>query len=223
MEKIFVIGDIHGCFNTLKKMLEHWKENEEQLIFVGDLIDRGNFSPETVQLVKQLVKEKDAICIMGNHEYACIRAILENKEKSWFKNMGDETIAQYKKKGLKIKNDAKWFQELPLIWQNENFIISHAGISKFTQNPLNKNDVESVLWTRNELKNIPGKIQIHGHTPHYENPVYKAKSNSWNIDSAAVYDYFLTGMKFNIDGTFLEKFKILTVKEDIPRKFKLSE
>lgn len=53
MKKIFVIGDVHGCLHTLEKMLSYWEKNTEQLIFVGDLIDRGNFSPETVSLVKK--------------------------------------------------------------------------------------------------------------------------------------------------------------------------
>lgn len=223
MNKIFVIGDVHGCVNTLKELLKHWDKDSEQLIFVGDLIDRGNFSPETVQLVKQLVNEEDAVCLMGNHEYACIEAILVNDEKDWFKGMGAEVIEQYKKAGLRIKNDAKWFDELPLIWQNEKFIISHAGISNNIANPLDKSDRDSVLWTRSILKKIEGKVQIHGHTPHFENPVFNEESNSWNIDSACVYNYFLTGMKFNIDGTFISTHKINTSKKDISRIWLLSE
>lgn len=223
MKKIFVIGDVHGCLNTLKIMLEQWDKTTEQLIFVGDLIDRGNFSPETVQLVKRLVNKEDAVCLMGNHEYACAKAVLVNKDAKWFKQMGDETVAQYKKAGFKIEKDAKWFMDLPLIWQNEKFIISHAGISKFTENPFDKNDTQGVLWTRSELKVFKDKIQIHGHTPHFENPVYNDETQSWNIDSACVYQYFLTGVKFNINGEFIEKFKVLTERKDVPRKYDLSE
>lgn len=223
MEKIFVVGDVHGCFNTLQELLKKWDSDTEQLIFVGDLIDRGNFSPETVQLVKRLVKEHDAVCVMGNHEYACIKAILENNETDWFKGMGANVIAQYKKAGMRIKNDAKWMQDLPLIWQNEKFVISHAGISKFAENPLDVKDKDSVIWTRNELKNLDGKIQIHGHTPHFEHPKYNEKSNSWNIDSASVYDYFLSGLVFHIDGTLITKHKVMTLKKDLPRKWELSE
>lgn len=223
MDKIFVIGDIHGCFYTLQKMIEHWNPRTEQLIFVGDLIDRGNFSPETVDYVKRLCKKDDAVCIMGNHEYAAVKEISLNKKDTWFKEMGKFTISQYENSKFKLDKDLKWFADLPLVWQNEKFIISHAGISKFSKNPFDKNDTESVLWTRSELKVFPNKIQIHGHTPNYDNPIYYDKTNSWNIDSACVYDYYLTGIKFNIDGTFIEKIKILTEKKDIPRKYKLSE
>ncbi len=223
MEKIFVIGDVHGCIYTLKKLLVSWQKEKEQLIFVGDLIDRGNFSPETVDFVKRLCKKEDAICLMGNHEFACYRAILERKEKTWFRKMGEETIAQYAKSKFKLEKDAKWFQELPLIWQNGNFIISHAGISKAAINPFDKNNSESVLWTRTELKVYENKIQIHGHTPSYENPFFKKETQSWNIDSAAVYSHFLTGLKFYTNGDFIEEIKVKTFKEDVPRKYDLSE
>lgn len=223
MEKIFVISDVHGCLNTLEKLLRNWESDSEQLIFVGDLIDRGNFSPETVRYVRNLVKTQDAVCLMGNHEYAMIKAVLNSDNPKWFGEMGTETLAQYKKAGIRPKNDAKWFQELPLIWQSEKFIISHAGISKAVENPFDKTDRESVLWTRSELKNIENKIQIHGHTPAYENPTYNEKSNSWSIDSAAVYSYQLTGMKFHINGEFLEKIQVDTFKKDVPRKYNFSE
>lgn len=223
MEKIFIIGDVHGCFYTLENLLNSWNKEEEQLIFIGDLIDRGNFSPQTVRLVKQLVKDEDAVCLMGNHEFAMVKAILETKTNTWFGEMGTETLAQYKNAGLKAKNDAKWLQELPLIWQNENFILSHAGISILSENPFNKMDKESVLWTRSELKNMEGKIQIHGHTPTYDNPTYNEKSNSWNIDSACVYSNKLTGIKFHINGELLEKIQVPTDKRDVPRKYELSE
>jgi serine/threonine protein phosphatase 1 len=223
MEKLFIIGDVHGCFHTLEKLLECWDNTTEQLIFIGDLIDRGNFSPQTVQLVKQLVKNEDAVCLMGNHEYAMVKAMINTGSKTWFGEMGTETLSQYKKIGFRAKNDAKWFEELPLIWQNEHFILSHAGVSILSKNPFDKMDRESVLWTRSELKKIEGKIQIHGHTPTYENPCFNEKSNSWNIDSACVYSHKLTGMKFHIDGELLETIQVKTDKRDVSRKFELSE
>lgn len=223
MKKIFVIGDIHGCLFTLNKLLESWDQASEQLIFIGDLIDRGNFSPEVVSLVKKLVKKEDAVCLMGNHEYACYHSLLNKKEATWFKEMGEFTIQQYIKGKQKIKKDAKWFSDLPLIWQNGEIIISHAGISEISTNPFDKSTRDSVLWTRSKLKTFKNKIQIHGHTPAIENPKLNKETNSWNIDSACVYSYFLTGIKLNIDGTFIETIKIKTDKRDVPRKYDLSE
>ncbi len=52
---LLIIGDIHGCFNTFKTLLDkHWKSDAEILIQLGDLIDRGNFSAETLLLAHSL-------------------------------------------------------------------------------------------------------------------------------------------------------------------------
>lgn len=218
MKKIFVIGDVHGCYHTLVELLKEWDSNTEQLIFIGDLIDRGNFSPQVVQLVKQLCKEYDAVCLMGNHEYTCAKTILELKQTDWYNGMGAEVLRQYEQVGFRIKNDAKWFKDLPLLWQNECFMISHAGISSKANNPFDVEDRESMLYTRSELKNIEGKIQVYGHTPKAENPSYKATSNAWNIDSAAVYGYALSGLKFESTGKLISRHQVKALAKDLPKK-----
>lgn len=40
MTNYFVIGDVHGKAKMLKELLKKW-DGESQLIFLGDLIDRG--------------------------------------------------------------------------------------------------------------------------------------------------------------------------------------
>ncbi len=52
---LFVIGDVHGCYLELKKLIEeHWNSKDELFIQVGDLIDRGSFSPKTVEYCREL-------------------------------------------------------------------------------------------------------------------------------------------------------------------------
>jgi hypothetical protein len=47
-----------------------WTHRERRfLIFLGDLVDRGQYSLEVAELVRGLVAERRALCIMGNHEY----------------------------------------------------------------------------------------------------------------------------------------------------------
>ena len=48
-----VFGDIHGCFYTLKKLHTRVKEIYGEIDFyaTGDLVDRGNYSPEAVEYV----------------------------------------------------------------------------------------------------------------------------------------------------------------------------
>jgi len=48
---IFVVGDVHGCFYTLQKLLKKLPQ-DARVIFVGDLVDKGNYSKEVVEFVK---------------------------------------------------------------------------------------------------------------------------------------------------------------------------
>ena len=40
-EEVFVVGDVHGEITLLKKLLEKWDREKQQLIFIGDWGDRG--------------------------------------------------------------------------------------------------------------------------------------------------------------------------------------
>ncbi|WP_144510742.1 metallophosphoesterase family protein [Bacillus sp. FJAT-22090] len=211
---LFVIGDVHGCYETFLKMLTHWDKEQEVLIQLGDLIDRGNKSPEVVKLARQLKRKYpyQAVFLKGNHEYEIIEHIVHPPNHNWLKQGGIETLDQYVQIGRDIKDDVNWFHTMPLFWENETVFVSHAGISRLSSNPFNEMDVSGILWNRGPLKNIQ-KLQVIGHTPH-DSPIYEAKSNSWNIDTAAVFGNYLTGMKIKQNGEILEWVKVKTDKGD---------
>jgi serine/threonine protein phosphatase 1 len=60
------IGDIHGHARKLEALLK--KTGEEDLIFLGDLVDRGPESNEVLAVVDDLVARGKARFILGNHE-----------------------------------------------------------------------------------------------------------------------------------------------------------
>ncbi len=73
-----LIGDIHGHAGALKALLRkmdykevngNWQHAGRKVIFVGDYIDRGPAIRETLQIVCNMEQSKQAIAIMGNHEY----------------------------------------------------------------------------------------------------------------------------------------------------------
>jgi len=77
---IDIIGDIHGELSALTQLLtklgyDHNGKHPEkrQLVFVGDLIDRGPDSPGVLRTVMRLVESGNAQCIAGNHELNAIR------------------------------------------------------------------------------------------------------------------------------------------------------
>ena len=65
----WLISDIHACFYTLTSLLGKIRtiDDSPQFIFIGDYVDRGNYSWDVVNLVIQLQKD-GAICLRGNHD-----------------------------------------------------------------------------------------------------------------------------------------------------------
>ena len=66
---IYVISDIHGCFYTLKKLIDKIRKKDEspQFVFVGDYVDRGLNSKRCVRFLIKLQSE-GAVCLRGNHD-----------------------------------------------------------------------------------------------------------------------------------------------------------
>ncbi len=215
---ILAVGDVHGCYQTFKKLLdENWNREEELLVQVGDLIDRGNFAPQVVEFARELQEKYGAVFLKGNHEGEAIKNFRRSENPNWVRQGGAGTIAQYELLKRDIDGDVSWFEEMPLFWENEHIFISHAGISLICDEPLNVNHVQGILWNRSPLKNL-GKLQIIGHTPLDEGkPKYMALSNSWNIDTAAVYGVCLTALLLSESGEVLKSFSVKTDARDIEK------
>ena len=69
---ITCIGDIHGWSDRLEQVLAR---SVGYLVFLGDLIDRGPDSRAVISRVRTLVESNRASCVLGNHEYAFVRAL----------------------------------------------------------------------------------------------------------------------------------------------------
>ncbi len=65
----FIIGDIHGCYHTLVKLIDRIMvaDSDATFVFVGDYMDRGLHSKEAVDYIIGL-QEEGAVCIRGNHD-----------------------------------------------------------------------------------------------------------------------------------------------------------
>lgn len=73
-----LIGDVHGCAQTLARLLEQmgyvkdrgvYCHPERQAIFLGDVLDRGPRIREALHLVRAMVERGSAQMILGNHEF----------------------------------------------------------------------------------------------------------------------------------------------------------
>lgn len=69
----YVISDIHGQYNSYKKMLEKIKFSSKDFLYVlGDCIDRG---PDGINVIKDIMKRDNAELILGNHEVMLLNSI----------------------------------------------------------------------------------------------------------------------------------------------------
>lgn len=134
LEKTYVIGDVHGCYHTLLKLIDKLPK-DAKLIFVGDLCDKGNYSKEVIEYVKS----QKHICIKGNHEHLYEKHILEavahNKASKWSSDKrygGKQTITSYQGDIELIKEHLKWISELPVYVEVAHYFITHGyGLKYF--------------------------------------------------------------------------------------------
>ena len=99
MGKIFAIGDIHGCLDKLKGMMERIDidDDEDTLVFIGDYIDRGPDPKGVVDFVLELKSRlKNVVCLLGNHEQTFLNFYFHGRDSNLFYlNGGDTTIESY--------------------------------------------------------------------------------------------------------------------------------
>jgi len=199
---VAVIGDIHGCFHTLVKLVEQLERYYPNvpIYSVGDLVDRGNFSFEVVDF---FIKKK-IFFTPGNHDMMFYDHFLNPHSinaLSWFSNGAGSTLKSYQNRLNKLDEHLNYINSMPLFFNNEDCFISHAGVSYRYANLIddsiinddvklfeilskNLEDEFGILWCRENLMNL-GKLQVLGHTRMIE-PKYDSISNSIYIDCGAV-------------------------------------
>jgi len=197
-KRIFAIGDIHGCFDSLKQLVEHNIElnKTDKLVLLGDYIDRGTQSKEVIDYIIELQQKGfDIIPLMGNHEAMLLDAINDNAHLSiWIQNGGYETLKSF---GIKSLNElpslyVDFFKGLQFYYSFNNVLFVHVGFNDDDNNPFEDN--YSMIWEcRNEYNNslLIDKTIIHGHHPVTINickEAVRTNKKVINIDTGCVYN-----------------------------------
>ena len=137
-----IIGDIHGHADKLEVLLQKlgyelkdgaYAHPTRKVLFVGDYIDRGPKIRETLEIVKAMVDSKNAIALMGNHEYNALCFHFQETEgghlrKHLITNIIQhyETLKQFHNRQKEYEAYVDWFKTLPLFYETENFRAVHA-------------------------------------------------------------------------------------------------
>ncbi len=141
---IDVIGDVHGCYDALIKLLSRlgyqsvdgiYQHSERIAVFVGDLIDRGPGIRETLELVHSMHQHGKALVVLGNHEYNAVRfqqQILEllrgrpHQLPQRLQTLMRETLRQFSASPELWQLYTDWFARLPLFIDTPVFRAVHA-------------------------------------------------------------------------------------------------
>ncbi|MGE4579264.1 MAG: metallophosphoesterase family protein [Desulfuromonadales bacterium] len=199
--RLIAIGDIHGEREKLESLLAQIQlTQQDQLVFLGDYIDRGPDSKGVIDCLIQLGKDfPRTVFLRGNHEQMVLDILIGRPRGRtngafgwmvWLINGGKETLASYGvERAKEIPQSHIDFIEKTKRWHRQNgFFFVHAGYDE--NYPLEDQEDEDLLWTR---YCPPGKKEIHvvGHTPcDNKDPFFE--EGRYNLDTGATFGGRLT-------------------------------
>ena len=223
--RIYAIGDVHGRHDLLDALLarlladaDGWDDGREPiLVFLGDLVDRGDHTREALDLaIGTLLRWPRVVCLSGNHE-AALLSFLEAPERnaSWLGFGGRQTLASY---GVPVPGPRPTGEELrataaalaAALGQHRRFlaamgrmfvsgdvVFSHSGLDP--EQDLAAQTDAALLWGQSSfLERGPpaGLRAVHGHWDDYAPVVTPARIC---VDTGAYYTGRLTAVRLDGD------------------------
>lgn len=169
------IGDVHGCVHALDALLDAISPtSDDQLIFLGDLIDQGHDSRDVLDRLFGLKQQCSLVLIQGNHEEMLFAARESEKALRYWENCGGMTTLNSFRFGGSLKDipDQYWKlldESLPY-YETESDIFTHANY--LSEVPMSAQPGYQLRWALFE----PERMQPHdsgkpvwlGHTEHPE-------------------------------------------------------
>jgi serine/threonine protein phosphatase 1 len=211
--RIYAVGDIHGRLDLLNELLAQINSDiglrptaRPVYVFLGDYIDRGPSSRETIDRLIEHGATHESVFLKGNHELIAIKCLSDRGLfDQWLRLGGLETLVSYGVPAETLANGKqipelqsafhsalpqthfRFFRDLQNSFACGDFFFAHAGVKPNVE--LSRQKENDLLWIRGEFlssKDDFGKIVVHGHTPTRE---IEVRPNRINIDTGA----FATG------------------------------
>lgn len=145
-----IIGDVHGCFDELKRLLEtlgyHVTREAEtaryavthpagrKAVFLGDLVDRGPSTPEVLRLVMDMTESGAALCVPGNHDMKLLRK-LKGRDVQITHGLA-ESLAQLEKEPPAFHERVTAFLQglvSHYVLDDGELVVAHAGLKREMQ------------------------------------------------------------------------------------------
>ena len=207
--RVYAVGDIHGRADLLNQMfavldadLASSPVRRSIEVYLGDYVDRGPHSGDTLDLLIERSHIREAVCLKGNHEAYLLEVLRDpTKLEEWQQFGGLQTLMSY---GIQpsLYPDAaeqielirmlikampgrhlKFLRSLKPSFVCGDFFFVHAGVRPGIS--LKEQEEADLLWIRDdflESKANFGKYIVHGHTPVREPDI---RPNRINIDTGA--------------------------------------
>jgi Ca2+-binding RTX toxin-like protein len=144
--KDYIVGDLHGCYTLLDRLLSEIKFDlsKDRLFSVGDLADRG---PDSLRCL-QLLDEPWFYTVQGNHEEMLLECFLPYLESGKLTSLDEINASDC------VKNGGDWVKQFYLPEQERTFNILSGGAGNDTYNISNASDQITELATAGEIDTV---------------------------------------------------------------------
>ncbi len=218
-----VIGDVHGHYDGLMLLMETIAPSQEdEVYFLGDLIDRG---PKSAQVV-EFVRSHQYPCVMGNHEQLLLEAfpngqIFGPALQAWLHSGGRATMASYDTSESLLTEHLDWIRTLPTYLDLGDIWLVHAGVHPDI--PIHQQTSQQFCWIRDEFHRsskpfFPDKLIITGHTITFTfsgvMPGKVVGGNGWlDIDTGAYHPR--SGWLTALDTTHQQVYQVNVLQQQV--------
>lgn len=204
-ERIYAVGDVHGCLDQLEAIHRAIGEDLRArphpaplVIHLGDYIDRG---PDSAGVIGRLIAPFPVpgvrvVNLAGNHEDLLLGALAGKRAEAevWIANGGHAALASW---GVPPRTPARRWQALippphldflhglALTHRAGGYVFVHAGLRPGL--PVARQTRHDLLWIREPFLSSEAMheaVAVHGHTPEDSRPV--VRPNRIGLDTGAV-------------------------------------